>query len=600
METSLFDSKQATGPSLLPSSQAPVPLLKTRSTFARKLLVSLGIIIYGAYIWRCTHANGLNLGQLKQDGEGEARCAQSDVLIPEKNGDLWRSLSVTFGTEDFKKRAVDWLGGAVRVPTESYDDLGHLDEDPRWDAFGPFHDYLLDVFPRVHETLKLTKVNTYGLLYVWEGSDSLLKPLVLAAHQDVVPVNPTTVDQWTHPPYSGYFDGERIWGRGSSDDKSGLIGALSGVESLIEGGFKPTRTVVLAFGFDEEVSGRQGAQKLVEVLLDRYGKNGVALVVDEGGGFGENYGSVVAVPGIGEKGYTDTRVEVNTPGGHSSVPPKHTSIGILAALLVEYEAHPFKLELSRRDPFYSTLQCVAEHGKDLPESLRKTIKRSWSSNKALLTLEKEISKNPVYKALVETTQAIDIVQGGVKANALPEQAWALINHRVSVISSVGETQAHDAKIIEGLAEKFNLTFNAFGTKLSKEAFGAPSSGSLTLSDAHPGTALEPAPITPTLGKEATPYKLLSGTIKATYNSHRDLTGANEIVVSPGMMSGNTDTRYYWDLSKHIFRYSHINAGSGTGLGNVHTVDESLGINEFVEMIRFFATLILNADEATDL
>ena len=71
----------------------------------------------------------------------------------------------------------------------------------------------------------------------------------------MVPVNPDTVDEWTHPPFSGHFDGERIWGRGSSDDKSGLIGIMSTIESLLERNFQPTRGVVLAFGFDEEVSG---------------------------------------------------------------------------------------------------------------------------------------------------------------------------------------------------------------------------------------------------------------------------------------------------------------------------------------------------------
>jgi hypothetical protein len=34
-----------------------------------------------------------------------------------------------------------------------------------------------------HESLTLTKVNTYGLLYEWKGSDDTLKPLLLAAHQ---------------------------------------------------------------------------------------------------------------------------------------------------------------------------------------------------------------------------------------------------------------------------------------------------------------------------------------------------------------------------------------------------------------------------------
>ena len=49
--------------------------------------------------------------------------------------------------------------------------------------------------------------------------------------------------------------GERIWGRGSSDDKSGVIGIMTAVEVLISAGFKPTRSVVLAFGFDEECGG---------------------------------------------------------------------------------------------------------------------------------------------------------------------------------------------------------------------------------------------------------------------------------------------------------------------------------------------------------
>ncbi|RDB15819.1 Carboxypeptidase S [Hypsizygus marmoreus] len=435
----------------------------------------------------------------------------------------------------FKSRAVEWLGGAVRVPTESFDDLGPVGKDPRWDVFAPFHEYLLGAYPLVHTTLNLTKVNTYGLLYVWEGSDASLKPLLLAAHQDVVPVDPTTVDKWTHPPFSGYFDGEKVWGRGSSDDKNGLIGILSSVESLLEKNFQPTRSVVLAFGFDEEVSGREGAQRLSEALLDLYGKDAFALIVDEGSGFSEQYGSVVALPGIAEKGYLDVRVEVTMAGGHSSIPPTHTSIGILSSLLVKYEANPYKVHLSRKDPLYSGLQCVSEHAKDVPADLRRIIKHSASSDKALHALEKEVLKNLIYRSLVGTTQAIDLIQGGVKANALPERAWAVVNHRISVASSVEEVQAHDAKLLESLAAKFNLTYNAFGTTLSE--LGVPSSGTLTLSDTF-GTALHIAPITPT-GKDVAPYQLLSGTIKAAYNSHRSLQGTDTIVVSPGMMSRNT-------------------------------------------------------------
>ena len=102
-------------------------------------------------------------------------------------------------------------------------------------------------------------------------------------------------------------------------------------------------------------------------------------------------------------------------------------------------------------------------------------------------------------------------------------------------SSVAKTKAHGTKVVKHLANKFNLTFNAFGEEVSEP--GAPSSGTLTLSDSF-GTALEPAPFTPT-GPDAAPYRLLSGTIKATYNSHRSLQGKDNILVSPSMPSGNT-------------------------------------------------------------
>lgn len=524
-------------------------------------------------------------------------CPQADVLIPDNKRELWTALGQVYGTEAFTVKAAHWLGGAVRIPTESYDDMGPVSEDPRWNIFSALHNYLLGAFPLVHSALSLTKVNTYALMYVWEGSDASLKPVLLAAHQDVVPVDQSTADNWIHPAYSGHFDGERIWGRGSVDDKSGLIGILSGIESLLGQGFQPTRTFVLAFGFDEEVSGREGAGHLSEALRSAFGENAFSFIIDEGGGFTEQYGSVFATPGITEKGYLDVKVEVTAPGGHSSVPPKHTSIGILSSLIVKYEANPYSVSLTREDPLYSTMQCIGRHGADVPSDLRKVIKRATHSEKALHSLAKLLFENPVYESFVGTTQAVDLIQGGVKVNALPELAWAVINHRISVISSVKKTMVHDTHLVESLAKDFNLTYYAFGTRISEE--GAPSSGTLTLSDVF-RSAHEPAPVTPT-GKNAAPYQFLSGTIKAAYNSHRSLQGSDTIVVSPGMPSGNTDTVLYWKLSKHIFRYGHRNGGNTTNrLSGVHSVNESMPIDSFVEIIRFFTTLILNADESKTL
>lgn len=106
-----------------------------------------------------------------------------------------------------------------------------------------------------HATLTQTRINTHALLYHWPGTDSSLKPILLTAHQDVVPVEPNTVDSWIHPPYSGLYDGTWVWGRGSLDDKSGLVGIMVTLEKLIEKGFKPKRGILVGFGIDEEASG---------------------------------------------------------------------------------------------------------------------------------------------------------------------------------------------------------------------------------------------------------------------------------------------------------------------------------------------------------
>ncbi|KAI5987097.1 hypothetical protein EDD15DRAFT_1509304 [Pisolithus albus] len=529
-------------------------------------------------------------------------CPQVPELIPQKNLDIWESLGATYDTDAFKAKAVNWLSEAVQVPTESYDSLGPVGTDPRWEKFYAFHAYLQKAFPLVHAELELTKVNTYGLIFVWNGSNEGLKPLLLAAHQDVVPVEPTTVDKWTHPPFSGYFDGTYIWGRGSCDDKSGLIGIMSAVETMLASGYRPTRTVVLAFGFDEESGGTYGAQTLAPELERMFGRNGFAMIVDEGSGYGEIFGRYLAMPGVAEKGSVNVRIEVTTPGGHSSLPPTHTSIGILAELLVKIEANPFRVHLARNSPPYRTVQCLAAHAPNMPDGLRRDILASAYSDKALRAAEDVLFTNsPAFKSLVGTTQAIDVIQGGVKVNALPEQAWAVVNHRISTESSVAETEAHDTEVLKSLASKFNLTYTAFGKNVvdrgDRGAYAFLAYGNLTLSEAFEKGGLEPAPTTPFEGDEAMPYQILSGSIKTAFNRHRNVEADDDvIVVSPGIMPGNTDTKFYWNLSPHIFRYGHIRT-MGTLLPNVHTVNEAMSIDNFVEIIRFITTLIMNVDES---
>jgi len=93
---------------------------------------------------------------------------------------------------------------------------------------------------------------------------------------------------------------------------------------------------------------------------------------------------------------------------------------------------------------------------------------------------------------------------------------------------------HDVDLLRDVAERFDLNFTAFGTRILTH--DASATGMLTLDGAN--FPLEPAPSTPA-GPEAIPWRILSGTIKATYNAHRGIKGTNNVIVSPSLVSYNT-------------------------------------------------------------
>lgn len=71
-----------------------------------------------------------------------------------------------------------------------------------------------------YSKLTHTLLNTHAHLYSLSGTNPALQPILLMAHQDVVPVNPATLSQWTYPPFEGRVEGGWVWGRGSADCKN--------------------------------------------------------------------------------------------------------------------------------------------------------------------------------------------------------------------------------------------------------------------------------------------------------------------------------------------------------------------------------------------
>ncbi|KAH6668167.1 carboxypeptidase S, partial [Plectosphaerella plurivora] len=497
-------------------------------------------------------------------------------------------MEARLASPDYRNVSIERLAGAIRIPTVAYDDMGPVGEDPRWGVFDDFANYLRETFPHVHSTLRLEKVNTHGLLYTWQGSDLALKPTVLMAHQDVVPVPEKTVSQWEHPPFGGEFDGKTIWGRGTLDCKNTLIASLEAIESLLEAGFRPRRTTVLSFGFDEEVSGMKGAAKLAPVLVKRYGKNGAALIMDEGAPIMSIWGQSFALPGVSEKGYINIEIIVRTAGGHSSMPPKHTSAGIASELVTMIEAESYTPRLHDENPIVDFLWCGAEHAPDFKMGLKYLLPRrgvsGWMENVKRTALPRLVGRvNKMAEYFMMTTQAVDVLDGGVKVNALPERSRIVINHRVNIGENTNMVKEKAVRLAGKIAKKYNLSLHAFDDKPEE-----PTSITLRV-DAH---LMEPAPLSPTkLNHDggATPWGVLSGTTRAMYGK--------KVVVAPGIMPANTDTTYFWDLTPHIFRYFPGWDPEFLGIEGIHTVGEKVSAVAHIRTVQWYSKFLRNMDEA---
>lgn len=346
----------------------------------------------------------------------------------------------------------------------------------------------------------------------------------------------------------------------------------------------PKRTILLSFGFDEETFGYHGVGNLSAFIHERYGENGLAVVIDEGAGFETAWGTTFAKPGAAEKGSANVYITVRSPGGHSSIPHDHTSIGILSEVITLIEAKQYPTRLYEENPYFTQLQCGAAYSPEFDHKLKKLLSERLHSHYVcaakpdLLAIE-AAKQGADIKYLLQTSQAVDIISGGVKINALPERAQAMVNHRINVGETAQVVFDRLTQLAAHVAQKYDLKLHAF------DNVEEPSSIILSR-----GSYLDPAPVTPSDGSIKSPYSVLAGTVKAVYGS--------EIVVTPGIMTGNTDTRFFWDLTKHIFRFAPgYDAEDEQGLGSIHTVNEKVSVVNHINAVKWFIMFLRNVDEA---
>ncbi len=411
------------------------------------------------------------------------------------------------------QRAMEHLSTAISIPTISYPEKEKVD----FTQFDKFHDFLDEAFPLIHEKLEKEVVLEASLIYHWKGTRSDLDPIALLAHQDVVPISEGTEEDWTHKPFSGFNDGEFIWGRGALDMKNHLMGVMEAVETLLEEGFEPERDVYLLFGQDEEVVANQngGAKNIMKALKDR----GVHLdaIIDEGGAIlpvnvkGVIEGKQLVGIGIAEKGYCDFEISVSAKGGHSSQPPKHTAIGQLANVIRDLENHQFKAEFR---PF--VIDLFSSIGRNCTYPVR----LAAVNFKYLTPIIKPIMcAIPPAATFLRTTTGITMAEGSPAANVLPQKASITVNFRQMPGVTVEDVEKHIRKVVKNK----NVEVKALKTK-------------------------EASSFSPT---DTRVFKIINELCMQEDSNN---------IVAPYLVMGGTDACNYEPICENIYRYSPYKAG----------------------------------------
>ena len=414
------------------------------------------------------------------------------------------------------------------------------------EAFAAFHAFLREAFPLVHSRLARLTFGHSTLLFRWSGTRPDLRPVLLAAHQDVAAVEAGTETQWHQAPFAGTRAAGFIWGRGARDFKPGLMAILESVEGLLQRGFVPERDIYLAFGDDEESQGYGGAARIAAYLAAA--KVQLECVLDEGGTIlqgtldGLDPNRPVAIVCVAEKGYLSVDLQVEGRGGHAAVPTGDNPILVLGKALERLDRRPFPATL--QEPVTSMLE-------ELAPSMNSW--RRWALAHPRLVgwaLRRVLARNTEFNAMLRNTLAITRFSSGAQDNVLPPQARAVLNLRLLPGWTVEQAMTYLREVIDDPRVHIRIR----------------------------GRASQAPPVAPT---DSSSYRLLSGVIRDTFP------GA---LVVPSLLNGTTDSRHYAPLTRNLYRFApSVNTRSFSGNG--HGIDERLPVANYGQYLAFYTTFI---------
>lgn len=403
-----------------------------------------------------------------------------------------------------------------------------------------FRNYLETTYPNFHAQLQREIIKDYTLLFTWKGKNHELKPIVLMAHQDVVPIEVGTESLWSVDPFAGEVKDDFIWGRGTTDDKINLIGLLEAAEKLLAANFQPERTIYFSFGHDEEIGG-SGAVAVAKLLKER----GVEaeFVMDEGGIITNNQipgiTKPVALIGTSEKGYLSLVLSVEQAGGHSSMPAPETSIDILTRAIVRLRAKPFEARFSE-----SMNGFIESLGPEMPFVQRMAFANPWLFKGMIIGIYESSAGG---NAMIRTTVAPTIIHAGIKDNVIPTLSTATINFRL-LPGDKGEDVINKVKEI---INDDRVSISMYKNSLSEASVVTPMS--------------------------SVGFQKISMAIQSSYP---------ELLTSPFLMIGATDSRYFGEVSTNIIKFSPMIDPIG-----FHGINERVSLESYKVTLWFYEQLL---------
>jgi carboxypeptidase PM20D1 len=437
------------------------------------------------------------------------------------------------------------LSKLVQFRTTSFDRIENADS-ATWKSFISFID---TAYPLINRQLEKHIINHYSLLYIWHGEDSLLKPVLLISHTDVMPVDKNDEGEWKFDPFSGTIAHDTIYGKGTMENKMAMVAMLEAAEKLLSEKFHLQRTIILAFGSDEEYGGQLGASQISAYLQLHHLQP--EYILDEGGtstvGIIPGILKPVALVGTAEKGFASVSLSVNTNSNVSSSADNASAISILSKAVSNVTSHQPAAHIS--DPVHAFIRYLAP---EMPFHMRFIFANSWLFHSIILHQFEETNAG---NAMVRTTATPTNFESGTTDHSDPPYAEAVIHFSILPGETAQSVLQHTREAVHDNRVKVSLY----------------------------GLTCNPSPVSPT---NSFGFKTIEATI-------RELDP--DAIVAPYLVLSETDSHNYESICPLIYHYVPV-MQKESGMQGIEDANEKVSISRLKNAVCFYYQLLKNSNQ----